>query len=118
MSASIYFKNAVRSIAIDGDVNMCNRNARIFVTALGLNPEFEELSVPVTEFRTALEQFLSSEIASVIDNGRPAEVFKGQAGCIEIQAGLRPGYLADKVQAALQLTIEAQDKGATHVYFA
>lgn len=118
MSATLHFANDVRMIATDGDLNMCNRNARIFLAGLGLPLDFDnEPPMPIAEFKSALERFRQSEIDQVIDRGRDAVVIAGQNATM-IECGLRGGYLKDRVGEAWQLTVEAEAKGATKVYFA
>lgn len=140
MSASLYFSNHHKNttyvhdgvayncperVKPEDELNMANGNARHFLSALGLDPDFEEApQIQVREFEAACRRYLSSELGALIDQGTPTVESRG--GVVEgidcgkalvIHCGRREGYLEEKVALALRLCADAIPKGATHVYF-
>jgi hypothetical protein len=118
MSMNLSFRNDVRSIETDTDLNMANSNASAFISVLGFTPDPEDgglYSVPIAEFEQALRLWLSSEIASLVDTGTPTTVEQGGKGATMVFCGRSIGYFTPRIQLALQMTQEATSKGATFV---
>lgn len=117
MSASLYFRNSVRQISVDGELNMANANARTFLAALGLSTDFEnDPPMDAGEFLATLRLFINSDIGEYVDRGRPTTMDQSH-GCLMIECGLDAGYIRRRVECAIQLTEEALSKGATECYF-
>ena len=121
MSATLYFQKGEESIKVGSDdlyLNLANRNARLFLSVLGLSTDFEnDAPMQVREFEAALLRFKTSEIASVLDTGCETKRIQEPGKILMVDCGLPEGYFAEKVEIALELVGEAIGKGATHCYF-
>jgi hypothetical protein len=121
MSASLHFSNdnSDSYIRTDEELNMSNSNAMAVLSALGLDSNFWDApAAPIQELSKAIELYLASEIASVIDNGTETLIKSNQNGATMIYCGRREGYITEKVLIAQQCVKEALGKGATKYYFA
>ena len=103
-----------KPIDINFDFNLCNRNARLVLSALGFDPHFEESNqISIGELIDACSRYENSDIASIVDNGKETVVM-GNVHNIGIPAG----YISEKIYTMKRLCIMAETKGATHAYFA
>ena len=101
----------------DPDINMCNRNTRLILAALGLDTNFEEApSMDVRDLEMACKSFLG--------NGEGKEVISayrrrtgGKIGNV-LDVGIDPNYYRERITQIMFACGDALDLGATHAYFA
>lgn len=138
MSATLYFinRNNMQPVNIPGeepfetpemvrpwdsdlDCNMGNRNARLVLSALGLNSDLEDMpQFSVQELWAACGLYLTSHMEELVDNGFESTVNDEPGKCLVIEGGLRPGYITERIaQIKAQCELVMQHN-ATHAYFA
>ena len=125
MSASLYFKKSNQEKFLDVrdeennemDLNMSNSNARLFLSTVGLDTDFENVTYKLDSFFSALMAFLNSNRAG--DEGRETVTHFGVVGqsSTMIDCGVRGGYVGERAAYALDMCKAARSLGADECYF-
>jgi hypothetical protein len=120
MSLSLYFLFSTgKTVPIDGDCNMSNTNARAVLSGLGLGNDWETLDkgIEIDEFISAITLFMTSDLADLIDTGKPVSQSGGEGSALLIDCGRREGYIMEKAAIMGQMAHEAKSKGAAKAVF-
>lgn len=126
MSATLTLHTATGKLVLtDAELNMSNSNAMAFLSVLGLDPHFEEMSSqPLTVLEEAMRLYEASEISSIVDQGGCSPLdptvaaFASAVGATVINCPRQEGYFARKMEIAKEVIREGREKGAVSYIFA
>lgn len=108
-------------IAEDLEVAMTYSNTGVVLNALGYEFDHENCMsevMTVQEVWAACNLFLQSDMAELVDHGRPVCTGVGAAGATWIDCGRREGYIADKVERIRDALAQGMLQGGMFCYFA
>lgn len=114
MSATLTFVDAAdHLIETEIEINLSNSNARHFLGAVGMNPDFEEAPIlSLIQFRSMLSSYLRANLGKTEDAVETVEIAPNFYDC-----GRSEDYVSTRALAAIKACHEAEEKGAVKAYF-